>query len=68
MDEHAAHADAPEEQDVLGQRPVELGVDRRPPELHDHCLAAEALDVGQRLNKYARGLGRGHDVFTFSLM
>ena len=59
MDEHAAHADAAQQQHVLGERPVQLGVDRRAAQLHHDGLAGEALDVGQRLNKYARGFGRG---------
>ena len=53
MDEHAAHADAAQQQHVLRQRAVELGVDRGAAQLHDHGLAAEALDIGQRLDKYA---------------
>jgi hypothetical protein len=53
MDQHAAHADAAQQQHVLRQRPVELRVDRRAAELHHHRLAGEAADVGQRLDQDA---------------
>ena len=59
MDEHAAHADAAQQQHVLGERAVQLGVDRRAAQLHHHGLAAEALDVGQSLDEDLRGEGRG---------
>ena len=70
MDEHAAHADAAQQQHVLGERPIEILVDRRPAQLHDHGLAAEALDIGQGLDEDVRGEGgaAAHDVFEFSLM
>ena len=47
MDEDAAHSDAAQQKHVLGQRPVERLVDRRPAQLHHHRAAVEALDVGQ---------------------
>ena len=57
MDQHAAHADAAQQQHVLRQRPVErLLVDRRPAELHHDRLAGELADVGQRLDENARSL------------
>ena len=69
MDEHAAHADAAQQQHVLRERAVELGVDRRAAQLHHHRLAGEAVDVGQGLGQDAGGFaGAHHDVFTFSLM
>ena len=71
VDEHAAHADAAQQQHVLGERPVEFGVDRGAAQLHDHGLAAEALDIGQRLDEDLRGAGGAdiaHDVTEFSLM
>ena len=57
MHQHAAHADAPQQQHVLREREVELVVDRRAAELHHHRLAGELADVGQRLDEDARGLG-----------
>jgi hypothetical protein len=70
MDEDAANADAAEQEYVLRERPVELGVDRSAAEFYDDGLAGEALDVGQRLDEDACGVGRtgSHEVFTFSLM
>jgi hypothetical protein len=68
MDQDDAHADTAQQKHVLRQGTVELGVDRRAAELHDHRFAGEAADVGQRLNKDARGMSRGHEVTLFSLM
>jgi hypothetical protein len=69
MDQHAADADAPEQQHVLGEGAVELGVDRGAAELHDDRLAGEALDIGERLDEDPGGFGGiGHDVFEFSLI
>ena len=55
MDEYAADADAAEQQDVLGQRAVQIGIDRRAAQLHHHRLATEALDIGQSLDEDLRG-------------
>jgi hypothetical protein len=69
MDEHAAHADAPQQKHVLRERPVERLVDRRAAQLHHHRAAVEALDVGQGLDEDRRGFGRApHEVLEFSLM
>jgi hypothetical protein len=69
MDEDTAHADAAQQQHVLGERAVELLVDRSPTQLHHHRLAGEAVDIGQGLDEDLGGFGSvGHDVFTFSLM
>ncbi len=71
MDEHAADADASQQQDVLGERAVQRRVDRRAAQLHDHGLAAEALDIGQGLDEDLGGqcgAGAAHDVTEFSLM
>ena len=57
MDEHAAHADAAQQQHVLRQRAIEIRVDRGAAELHDHGLAGEALDIGQGLDEDLRGFG-----------
>jgi hypothetical protein len=68
MDEHAANADAAEQQHVLCQGAVELPVDRCAAELHDDRLAGEAADIGKRLNQDARGCVGSHEVLLFSLM
>ena len=63
VDQHAAHADAAQQQHVLRQREVGLAVDRRAAELHDHRLAGELPDVGQRLDEDAARFRRArHDV------
>ena len=66
MDEHAAHADAAQQQHVLRQREVGLAVDRRAAELHDDRLAGELADVGQRLDEDVRDLGRRRTSFMTS--
>ena len=60
---------------VAGVRPevddpvVELGIDRGAAQLHDHGLAAEALDIGQGLDEDPGGVGGAHhDVTESSLM
>ena len=68
VDQHAAHADAAQQQHVLRQREIGLLVDRRAAQLHDHRLAGELLDIGQRLDEDLGGFGGGHDVLEFSLM
>jgi hypothetical protein len=68
VDQHAAHADAAQQQHVLGQREVGFAVDRGAAELDHDRLAGELADVGQRLDEDARGFGGGHDVLLFSLM
>ena len=69
MDQHAAHADAAQQQHVLSEREVALAVDRRSAELHDDRFAGELPDVGQRLDEDAGGIAGGtHDVLLFSLM
>ena len=70
MDEHAAHADAAQQQHVLRQRPVELRVDRRAAQLHHHGLAGEALDIGQGLDEDLRRFRSGllMTSLEFSLM
>ena len=72
MDEHAANADAAQQQHVLGQREVAFAVDRRAAQLHHDRLAGELADVGQRLDEDGGDLGGQqddlHDVLLFSLM
>ena len=51
VDQHAAHADAAQQQHVLREREVGVAVDRRAAELHDDRLAGELADVGQRLDE-----------------
>ena len=59
MDEHAAHADAAQQQHVLGQRPVQSASIAAPPSFTTTVLPREALDVGQGLDEDAARSGRG---------
>jgi hypothetical protein len=71
-DQHAAHADAPQQQHVLRQGEIGLAVDRGAAQFHDHGLAGELPDVRQGLDQDGGDLRRKkddlHDVLLFSLM
>ncbi len=51
MDQHAAHTDASQQQNILREREVALAVDRRAAELHDDRFSGPLPDVGQGLNQ-----------------
>jgi len=68
VDQDAAHADAPQQENVLRQGQVGLPIDRGSAQLHDDRLAGELPDVRQRFHQHACGFCGAHDVLLFSLM
>ena len=72
MDQHTAHADAAQQEHVLGKREIGILVDRGAAELHDDGLAGPLTNVRQRFDENAGDFGwkqnELHDVLLFSLM
>ncbi len=60
MDQHAAHTDASQQQNILREREVALAVDRRAAELHDDRFSGPLPDVGQGLNQNVGSLSGRH--------